>query len=172
MRANNIFNVYFCLSVLLLALPLAGCKGDRKPVLTRGQLLPSVTLPMVGGGQLNIPSDLKGKINIVLFWSQGCTYCKKEMPLLKPLYEKYHDKGFEFAAVHIGPGMEESGEMKSSMALPFVMAVDGEGSLNSRYGLVAVPTMFVLDSSGALQERVLGGLPVAEIEKMIQQRIQ
>lgn len=155
---------------LMFTIPLGGCENKKAPRVRSGQVLPSVSLPDTLGNTVTIPSGLEGdRINVILFWSQGCVYCKKEMPLIQPLYQKYREKGFSFVAIHMGKGLEASREMKADMGLGFTMLVDEKASLKKLYGVMAVPTMFVLDGKGVVMEKVLGGLGAQDIEKMIQE---
>lgn len=49
-------------------------------------------LTQTGGGTFNL-RDYKGKVVLLVFWRLGCPPCRKEMPVLQQLYDKYRDKG-------------------------------------------------------------------------------
>ncbi|WP_302575701.1 redoxin domain-containing protein [uncultured Duncaniella sp.] len=44
-------------------------------------------------------SDLKGKYVLIDFWATWCKGCVMELPHIKELYDKYHDKGLEVVAL-------------------------------------------------------------------------
>ncbi len=50
-------------------------------------------LAMPGGGTFNL-SDYSGKVVLLVFWRLGCPPCRKEMPWLQQVFEKYKEKGF------------------------------------------------------------------------------
>ena len=50
-------------------------------------------LELLGGGTFNL-SDYGGKTVLLVFWRLGCPPCRKEMPWLQKIYEKYKEKGF------------------------------------------------------------------------------
>ena len=162
---------FLIFAVVLIFVPIfmTGCTSDKKgPTLKRGERVPDINFVSThGGSTFSLPADTAGKLTVILFWSEGCPYCKKEMPFIQPVYEKYKDSGFEFVAVHAGPGMEAAAAMKKSMGLTFPMVVDEKFRSRKAYGVRAVPSMYVLDAEGKLKERILGGLGAADIEKLI-----
>jgi len=159
------------ISILFSTVLFYGCHDKKGPTLRKGSSLPSVSLPDTGGGTIDIPGDVMGKLTVILFWSQGCPYCKKEMPFIEPLYAKYRGRGFSFVAVHLGPGMDAAAGMKADMELSFPIVVDERAILRKLYGIVSVPTMFVLEEDGLLSEKILGGLGARDIEKMLEERL-
>ncbi len=46
-------------------------------------------------------SQYKGKVVIVDFWATWCGPCLAELPNLKKIYEKYHDRGLEIVGVNL-----------------------------------------------------------------------
>lgn len=167
---HNAFMTRALLAVALVALCVllpAGCQKKR-PVLKRGEPIPEISLMSTSSEMLSIPTDVQGRITMLLFWSQGCTYCKKEMPLIEPIYQKYADRGFAFVAIQVGPDMQAAKRFKSDLSITFPVVVDEDARVKGLYGVSAVPTMYVLDEKGLLKERILGGLGAADIEKMIQ----
>jgi len=44
-------------------------------------------------------SEYKGKVVIVDFWATWCGPCLAELPNLKKIYQKYHDRGLEIVGV-------------------------------------------------------------------------
>ena len=46
-------------------------------------------------------SDYQGKPVILVFWATWCPYCKKLLPGIAKLHEKYHTKGLTVFAVNI-----------------------------------------------------------------------
>lgn len=43
--------------------------------------------------------DYAGKIVLIDFWATWCPPCRAELPNVKRMYDKYHDKGFEVIGV-------------------------------------------------------------------------
>ena len=46
---------------------------------------------------------------VVDFWATWCGPCVAEMPKMKQIYAKYHDKGVEFIGVSLDQSKEDGG---------------------------------------------------------------
>lgn len=58
------------------------------------------SLQSVGGKDITL-SDYQGKPVILVFWATWCPYCKKLLPGMQALHEKYNEKGLVILAVNI-----------------------------------------------------------------------
>ncbi len=102
--------------------------------------------------------DFRGKIVLLDFWATWCGPCIGEFPLLKQIYEKHHANGFEIIGVSLDANTEEKGdaalrEYLGKDPLPWTQYYQGNGwesefSLN--YGILAIPTSFIIDREGRL----------------------
>lgn len=154
------------IATLLALAPLAGC-AQKKPAVAVGQKLPSLSLSNTSGERFTLPPDIEGKLTVILFWSKGCQYCKQEMPLMQPLFAKHKESGFLIVGVHEGDDPAAVSEMVQANGLEFPMLVDSKAEARKLYGIVAVPTMFVIAPDGSVREKILGGLSAEQIEKLV-----
>lgn len=72
----------------------------RTEAIKVGNDAPEIILPMPNDKELAL-SSLKGKVVLIDFWASWCGPCRKEMPNVKRIYEKYKDKGFEIYGVSL-----------------------------------------------------------------------
>ncbi|MCL2246417.1 MAG: TlpA family protein disulfide reductase, partial [Lentimicrobiaceae bacterium] len=65
-----------------------------------GATFPTIELPDPDGKIISVES-LRGKYVFVDFWASWCRPCLGEIPSLKKVYEKFHDKGFEILSISL-----------------------------------------------------------------------
>ncbi len=149
---------------------LSGCE-HAKPPLKIGDPLPALTLPSIDGFQMELPAAIKGKVTVILFWEEGCRYCERGMPDIVSVYDKLKDKGFQFVAIQIGGSPGASEEFKKRFGITFPMLHDPKSAIIDLYGIAGVPTMFLVDKAGIVQEKILGGLDGPGIEELVKPRL-
>lgn len=113
------------------------------------------------------PFDLKklhGKVVLVDFWATWCGPCLAELPHLQEAYEKYHEKGFEIVGVSLDDDQESFDEFFKENKLPWVQLFEKEASKRGfenanvkRYGINAIPAMFLVDQSGRVVSTTVRG---------------
>lgn len=109
-------------------------------------------------GQKLSVADFKGKIVLLDFWATWCGPCIGEFPLLKKMYEKHHANGFEIIGVSLDANQEQKGdaalrEYLSKDPLPWPQYYQGNGwesEFSLSYGILAIPTSFIIDREGRL----------------------
>ena len=85
-----------------------------------------------------------------------------ELPRLKPLWEKYHEKGLEIVVIESTQARE--GALKfiaeQSLSYHFIEDTKSEGStiadVTDDYRVTAFPTSFIIDRNGKVQFYHLG----------------
>ncbi len=74
----------------------------------KGQLFPDIAFVDPAGERRSI-ADYRGKIVVINFWGKWCPPCRREMPSLAELYERFEKDGdVQFIFLQIGESAEVS----------------------------------------------------------------
>jgi thiol-disulfide isomerase/thioredoxin len=115
-------------------------------------------------------ASLRGKVVLLDFWATWCAPCVEEMPAVLALYQKYHDQGFEIVGISLDQDPKAVTQFVSANALPWPQYCDGQsftGPVPSRFGVAAIPSMWVFDRKGLLVATPIGAkLPDAVAKAM------
>ncbi|HUA16729.1 MAG TPA: TlpA disulfide reductase family protein [Verrucomicrobiae bacterium] len=93
--------------------------------------------------------DLRGKVVLVNFWATWCPPCRKEMPDLQALYEKYKDQGFVVLSI----SDEEAAKVAPFIAeqkITYPVVLDPGDKVHDLYEVEGIPKSFVYDREGKL----------------------
>jgi cytochrome c biogenesis protein CcmG, thiol:disulfide interchange protein DsbE len=149
---------------LLVAAALSGC--NKRAGLQIGDVVPNVTLTDFQGKSVTLPKVIKGKVALVRFWSIDCGFCDKGILLsLEPLYQKYKDKGFVPVAINESRIVKTDERLKKFDHLTYPMLVDEYGLVAKHFGVIGLPTTFVIDEEGIVQDKITGEAGIDEYEK-------
>jgi thiol-disulfide isomerase/thioredoxin len=145
----------------------AGCKKDDRAANSakesvaraiEGAAAPDFTVKDLAGQEVKL-SALKGKVVFVNFWATWCPPCREEMPSMVKLNQAMAGKQFQMMAISIDEGGKEavaSYFKKSGITLPAFL--DSDGAVSSSYGTTGVPETFIVDKTGIIRKKVVGGM--------------
>ena len=93
--------------------------------------------------------ELRGKVVLVNFWATWCPPCRKEMPDLDALYNKFKDQGFVVLAI----SDEEAAKVSPFLAehkISYPVLLDPGRKVNDLFIVEGIPKSFVYDRSGKM----------------------
>ena len=93
--------------------------------------------------------DLRGKVVLVNFWATWCPPCRKEMPDLDALYNKFKDQGFVVLAI----SDEEAAKVSPFIAerkISYPVLLDPGRKVNDTFIVEGIPKSFVYDRDGKM----------------------
>lgn len=124
--------------------------------------------------------DLRGKVVLLRWWTEGCPYCAATAPALISLERTYGSRGFEVIGIfHPKPAgkwtMEEVRRAAEEKHFTFPIAVDGDWTALKRWWLTKkrdfTSVSFLVDQNGIIRyvhpggefhEGQQGGMPTHE----------
>lgn len=138
------------LTGIMVATVLCGFSAFAKKELKIGDAAPEVSVKMVNDsefGKTFTLAEFKDKVIVMEFWATWCPPCKKSIPHLSKLQEKYKDK-----VVVIGISGEEKAVVekfyKAQKEMKYRVAIDNEdktgGIYMTGFGVNGIPHAFII----------------------------
>ena len=101
-----------------------------------------------------------GKYVLVDFWAPWCGPCKREIPNIKTVYEKYADKGFEVLSIAVWERQPVEVTINTAADLGMNwLHINNAGSVpTSIYGIEGIPHLMLIGPDGTILKRGFHGL--------------
>ena len=111
-------------------------------------------LELAGATALGVALDwssYRGRVVLVDFWATWCGACRQETPAIKALYERLHGQGFDVVGVSVDRDLDALGEYLHEQQFAWAtLAGDDALAASSRYGIMHLPTMLLVDRDGKI----------------------
>jgi thiol-disulfide isomerase/thioredoxin len=160
------------------ALPVAPAAAELPPLSARITVIadpaaaPALRLPDLDE-EVHDLAELRGRLVLVNFWATWCPPCRREMPSMERLHQALVDRGLTVLAVDVGEDAETifafTGQLDPAPTFP--MLVDPDGKTAEDWGVLGLPTSFVVDPQSRIILRAIGGTEfddpalIAELER-------
>lgn len=142
------------MTVLLLA--LAMCAGSAAYAVGVGERAPDFKLPQLGkAGPLGL-ADMHGKVVFVDFWASWCSPCREAMPQYEKLQASLPREDFAIVAINVDETRSEAEKFLSAHPVSYTVVLDPAGDVPKAYGLIGMPTSYLLDRNGVVRWRGQG----------------
>jgi thiol-disulfide isomerase/thioredoxin len=92
--------------------------------------------------------DYRGRVVLVDFWATWCGPCHLQADILAPLYAEYRARGVEFLSVSVGEEANTVRDFVAHTPSPYPVLIDPEDKLSPQFGIVALPTVLIVDKNG------------------------
>ncbi len=125
-----------------------------------GKKFVDVNVEQADGALVKLSQYVKpGQYTIIDFWASWCGPCRAEIPTLISLYNKYKSAGLEVVGVAVWDQPEETTKAVEELGIPYPIIKGKKDNtvVTDAYGVMAIPTILVIDPQGKIVARDLRG---------------
>ncbi|HET7795492.1 MAG TPA: TlpA disulfide reductase family protein [Rhizobacter sp.] len=115
-----------------------------------GTVAPDFTLRSLSGPNLRL-QELRGQVVLVNFWATWCGPCRKEMPHLNRIADKYKSSGLVLLGVNIDDDVRNAADVAAKLGVRFPVLLDTDKKVSRLYDLNSMPSTLVIDRSGKVR---------------------
>lgn len=99
----------------------------------------------------------KGKYVLVDFWASWCGPCKREIPNIKAVYEKYAGEDFDVLSIAVWDKLEDTKAAAAEHGVVWNQIVDAQHIPTDIYGIDGIPQIMLFAPDGTILKRNLRG---------------
>lgn len=108
---------------------------------------------------------VQAKYTVLLFWDPDCSHCKKEMPIIKKMYDSLKSYGVEVYAVGVEQEYDKWKSYIIENNLNWINVIDiyNESNFRSLYDINSTPILYLLDADKKILAKKMGAKQLNEI---------
>ena len=139
--------------------------------LQNGQVFPSLEIPAVEGGTIQIPQSLRGAYGVILIYRGAwCPYCQAQLAGFQRAREKLAETGIKVVALSVDDEATTSGTIeKHKLSFPVGHSTDADqvaavtGAYTNEAPHYLQTTGFLLDPDGRILNAVYSSGPIGRL---------
>ena len=156
--------------ILLLACCLnhLGCQKDTVSV-NHGEKAPEFALLDLENNRCRLSQYLiKNEVVFIVFWADWCNFCKTGLKMMDGVYRRKRSSGFEILAINVKQNKERVLKLVERLRITYPVLLDYDADVSvHKYGVIAIPSFFLLDSQGVVREKVIGDLSDQQVIEIV-----
>ncbi|MBR1464215.1 MAG: alpha/beta fold hydrolase [Prevotella sp.] len=141
-------------------------------LLKAGTPAPDFQLKTPQGKKVKFSKLAKGKYVVIDFWASWCSDCRKDIPNIRRIYEKFHPLGVEFIGVSFDDNADNWKNAIEKYDIPYTQVSElkrmRDSEIASAYGIKWIPSMYLIDPEGKV---MLSTVLSDKLERTMMERI-
>ncbi len=121
----------------------------------RGEGPPELIGRTVEGKHLSLTS-FRGRVVLLTFWATWCPPCREEMSLFERLHRELVTEGLAVVGVNVREEVAAIREYANALGVTFPLVLDPHGEIQEAYGVIGLPTAFLIARDGRAVARAIG----------------
>ncbi len=130
-----------------------------------GARAPAFALPALGSDAHVSLDQLKGKVVFVDFWASWCGPCRQSLPQYEKLRVELAHEDFSIVAINLDEEAADATAFLKQHPVNYTVLRDPAGDVPKAFGLVGMPTSYLIDRDGIVRATHTGFTP-EDIDKL------
>ena len=156
------------LFLVLCAALLTACSGEPPAKLNTGDAAPTFKTVQLDGAPVDFPAAYSGKPVVLRFWADWCKYCEGEMKIIDTVRQRHATRGLTILAVNAGQDKDTVAAFMQKLGVGYPAAMDESSKIAKSYGVVGLPTTYLIDAQGMVRGKIVGEADEAMFERHVQ----
>ena len=144
------------------------------PLLLTTAFLLAVANPAAGSFPIEVSSQelisavaqSRGRVTVVNFWASWCSSCKKEIPELSSLRDRYSPEELTLIAVSLDQNLKALSRFLQTHHLSYQVYRAGP-DVNAAFGITGIPKTLIYGPKGKLEFDQFGYVPLNTLRKVV-----
>lgn len=141
---NHVFGVMLALAV------------TQASAVDPGGAAPEFSLARLGAPQALTLADFRGRVVLIDFWASWCGPCRESMPLYDKLRAEFAPSDFEIIAINLDEAASDAEGFLAKHPVTYPIALDPDGATAKAFGLIGMPSSYLVDQAGVVRARHTG----------------
>lgn len=156
MKSLRLSLVFLTVAFFAAGLVLSCSKSETPPAAGQNNKAPGFALEDMTGNTVDF-SQYKGKLVLVDFWATWCPPCRRSIPHLVELHNKYSDRGFEVVGISLdNTGRESVATFARDYGIPYTILM-GTQDIATKWNIGGgIPVAILVNRDGAVVEKIVG----------------
>ena len=112
-------------------------------------------LPAASAEQFDV-EQYAGKVVVLDFWASWCVPCRRSFPWLNSMQAKFADRGLVIVGVNLDMERADAERFLEDYPAEFSIIYDDNQELARAYGVVAMPSSYVIGRDGSIVAQHMG----------------